>query len=223
MLREIAENIWVMEAPHQWLAFHVGTRMTVVKLATEALVLHSPVPMPGDLRSEIDSLGTVRHIVCSNFYHHVYAADAVKAYPTALLYGPAELRLKRKDLHFDMVLSETTPKDWNDELLPLTIKGCLLRETVFFHPATKTLISSDLVENFESSPYLLTRLYLRASGVYGRLGWSRFLRLLYRDRRAARESIDRLLEWPIERAVIAHGNLILHDARAAIAEAFQWL
>ena len=223
MLREIAENIWVTEAPHRWLALEVGTRMTAIRLASGAVVLHSPVPLPAKLRAELDLLGTVQHIVCPNFYHHMYAGEAVKAYPKALLYGPAELRGKRKDLTFDVVLSEATPKNWNDELLPLTIKGCLLRETVLFHPATKTLISSDLVENFDSSPHLLTRLYLRAGGIYRRVGWNRFLRFLYRDRRAARESIDRLLEWPIERAVVAHGNLIMHDARAAIAEAFEWL
>lgn len=223
MLRKVAENIWVAEAPHQWFGLHFGTRMTVIRLASGALVLHSPIPLSSELRAEVGSLGKVQHIVCPNYYHHVYAGEAVRLYPKALLYGPRELWGKRPDLPFKVVLSECTPENWEGELLPLTIGGCMLRETVLFHPATKTLISSDLVGNFEGSSHFLTRLYLKLAGTYGRVGWNRLLRFLYQDRKAARESIDRLLAWPIERAIVAHGDLILKDPRQAIAKAFEWL
>jgi N-methylhydantoinase B len=58
----------------------------------------------------------------------------------------------------------------------------MLKETVLFHPATRTLIGADLVENFETSDHLPTRLYLKISGIHGRVGWGRLMRFVYRDR-----------------------------------------
>ena len=49
------------------------------------------------------------------------------------------------------------------------------------------------------------------------------MRFAYRDRKAARASIDRILEWPFERVVIAHGKLILHDAHISVERGFAWL
>ena len=187
------------------------------------LLLHSPVPLPGPLRAELGTLGAVTHIVCPNYYHHVYAGEAVAAYPKAVLHGPPELRRKREDLPFAADLSDFPHSDWGSDLVPLTIRGCMLRETVFYHPATRTLVSCDLVENFGSSPHWPTRLYLRLAGIHGRVGWSRFLRILYRDRQTARACIDRMLQWPFDRVVISHGDIVANRARDTIRDAFAWL
>jgi hypothetical protein len=197
--------------------------MTVVRLSAGGLLLHSPVRLAAPLRAELAALGRVEHIVCPNHYHHVYAGDAVAVYPDAMLHGPPQLRRKRTDLRFDADLSESPHADWKDDLIPLTIDGCTLYETVFFHPKSRTLITCDLVENFRTSSHLPTRLYLKLAGLHGRIGWSRFLRVVYRDRMAARASIERLLRWPFERVVISHGDIIADDAHAAIRRGFAWL
>jgi hypothetical protein len=222
-LQPIADAIWTTSFAHRWMGLHIGTRMTVIRLSTGGIVLHSPVPITEQLRAEIDAVGPVAHIVCPNLYHHVYAGQAVTTYPKALLHGPSELRHKCKDLVFGADLSHTPHPDWKSDLIPLPIDGCLLRETVFFHPATRTLITCDLVENFESSPHWPTRTYLKLAGIHGHIGWSRLLRFLYRDRKAARASIDRLLEWPFDRVIISHGNIISENARETIRHAFAWL
>lgn len=222
-LQEFVEGIWIVSAPHSFLGLHVGTRMTVIRLPSGKLVLHSPVPTSIATRAAIAELGPVAHIVCPNLFHHMYAEEAVAAFPAALLHGPADLWRKRRDLPFGAELSETPHPDWKGVLLPLTIQGCLLRETVFFHPATRTLITSDLVENFHQAPHWLTRQYLRLGGLLGQVGWHPMLRVVYRDRAAARASVDRLLEWPFERVVIAHGEPLLHDARALVREGMAWL
>jgi hypothetical protein len=216
-------GIWTATSPHRWIGLHLGTRMTVILLPTGALLLHSPVPIDEALRTELDALGPVAHIVCPNRYHHVYAGEARAAFPTAMLHGSQELQRKRPDLAFDALLSETPHADWRDELIPLTIRGCLLCETVFFHPRTRTLVTADLVENFAGSPHWPTRLYLKLAGLHGRIGWSRFLRVVYRDREVARACIDRLLTWPIERIVISHGDIVSGNPRDTIERAFAWL
>jgi hypothetical protein len=222
-LQQLADNIWTVPTNHSFLGLHVGTRMTVVRLAGGELWLHSPVAMSADLRQELDDLGPVRHIVCPNLYHHVYAGEAAAAYPQAMLQGPRALRRKRKDLPFAADLSDTPHPDRLYDLAPIVIRGCLLQETVFFHQPSRTLITADLVENFESSPHWLTRMYLKVCGLEGKITWGGPYRLLYRDRQAARACIDRLLEWPFERVVIAHGDLILRDAHESIERGMAWL
>jgi hypothetical protein len=94
-----------------------------------------------------------------------------------MLHGPAALQCKRKDLRFDAALTNQPHPDWRDDLELLTIEGCMLGETVFYHPATRTLIACDLVENFHQSSHWLTRNYLRLGGILGRVSWHPLLRM----------------------------------------------
>ena len=222
-LQLVAPDLWVTSIPHRFIGLHLGTRMTVIRLASGALVLHSPVPVSDDLRREIEAIGPVRHIICPNLFHHVYAADTKAAFPDALLHGPEKLQRKRKDLTFDAVLSDMPHSDWHGELLPLTVRGSMLHETLFYHPASRTLISCDLVENFSHCDHAPTRWYLQAGGIFGKVGWHPLLRLVYLNRRKARQSIEQLFEWPFERVILAHGDVITENAREAVRGGLAWL
>lgn len=222
-LESVAENVWGVAAPHSFMGLHVGTRMTVVRLSSGAVLLHSPVPLSAGLRDEIEAIGPVRHIVCPNLFHHLYAGEALVIWPQAKLYGPKKLQKKRRDLHFDAVLSDTPDSDWQGDLLPITIAGSLLNETVLYHLPSKTLITSDLVENFKQHPHWLTRSYLRLNGMLGNITWPPVMRVVYLNRRAARASIERILALPFERIVIAHGDLISSDARETLKKGLEWL
>jgi hypothetical protein len=99
----------------------------------------------------------------------------------------------------------------------------MIGETLLVHPRSRTLVSSDLVENFETSDHLPTRIYLKIGGVHGKIGWSRLLRPLYRDHAAARASLDRLLTHDFDRMIVGHGRVVERDAKEAIRAAFTWL
>jgi hypothetical protein len=165
----------------------------------------------------------VAHIVCPNSFHHLYAGPALAAFPGARLYGPAALQKKRSDLHFDATLSETAPESWQGTLQALAIRGCLLNETVFFHAASGTLITSDLIENFTHCEHGFTRAYLKLGGVFGKPGWHPLLRTVYYKRADARQDIERILALPVERLVIAHGDIVTTDPKGAIREGLRWL
>lgn len=222
-LEKVADNLWVHSVPHSFMGLHVGTRMTVVRLGAGSVLLYSPVPVTLDLKAAIDALGPVRHIVCPNLFHHMYAGDASRLWPDAKVYGPAGLARKRPDLVLAGTLSETLPAEWQADLQAINMEGSLMQETVFFHPASKTLITSDLVENFHHNDHTPTRLYLRLGGILGKVGWHPLLRLVYRNRKKSRASLERILALPFEKIIVAHGDIIRHNAHEELRQGMRWL
>jgi hypothetical protein len=162
-------------------------------------------------------------VVAPNLYHHMYAGPCLDAWPGARLHGAPGLARKRRDLHFESELGDAPPPAWADDLDQTLIRGTLLHETVFLHRASRTLVSSDLVENFATSDHWPTRVYLKLAGIHGRPGLSRMLRLLFRDRRAARAGIDRVLAWDFDRIVLAHGDVIERGGKDVLRATYTWL
>jgi hypothetical protein len=197
--------------------------MTVLKLGDGSLLVHSPLALDESLKREIDALGPVGHIVAPSLFHHLYAGDAARLFPEAKIHGPAGLRKKRPDLPLDAVLDGQSEPAWRDDLETLAIQGTLLDETVFWHKSSGTLVSADLIENFETAEDWWTRLYLQIGGIHGKVGVSRMLRLAFRDRKRARHDIDQLLSWDFDRIVLAHGHPIDSNGVDALREAYEWL
>jgi hypothetical protein len=48
-------------------------------------------------------------------------------------------------------------------------------------------------------------------------------RLAFTDRKAARDGLRRILEWPAEKVVMAHAEPVRAEGRAFIERAFRWL
>ena len=222
-LTKFAEGVWVASAPSKYLGWQLGMRMTVLRLGDGSLLIHSPIALDDSLKSEVDTLGPVGHIVAPNLFHHLYAADAASAFPEAKLHGAAGLRKKRPDLHLDAILGEQDEPTWRDDLETLAVEGTLLDETIFWHKPSGTLVAADLIENFETADDWWTRFYLKAGGIHGKVGLSRMLRLAFRDRKKARRNIDQVLGWDFDRVVMAHGNPIGSNGVEAFRETYAWL
>lgn len=221
-LSPFAPDVWIATRPgHRFLGLELGTRMTVVRLG-ESLLVHSPIALDPVLKSAIDALGTVEHVVAPNLYHHVYAAEHQRAWPDAIVHAPATLAKKCPDLRVGRDLDAAAP-GWGDGLSAHAIEGTMLEETVLVHAPSRTLISADLIENFVRMEHVPTRLYLKAAGIWQKPGFSTFLRPTFRDRRRARRSIDALLERDWDRIVLAHGEPIETGAKDALRESYRWL
>jgi hypothetical protein len=90
-------------------------------------------------------------------------------------------------------------------------------ETVFFHTATRSLVCTDFLFHVTRPENLRTRFVLALMGEGGgRLAASRAWRFLVKDRAAAARAVVQILEWPIERIVMAHGEIVERDGRAAL-------
>ncbi|MGB8331246.1 MAG: DUF4336 domain-containing protein [Polyangiales bacterium] len=222
-LTEFANGVWIASAPQKLYGWQLGARMTVLRLADESLLIHSPIALDDRLQGQIRALGPVSHLVAPSLFHHLYLRDAATTFPDAKVHGPAGLRKKRPDLRLDAILGTQSEPDWRDDVETLAVGGTLLDETLFWHKPSGTLVSADLIENFETADDWWTRAYLKLAGIDGRIGLSRFLRLAFRDRKDARRSIDQVLQWDFDRIVLAHGKPIESDGLELLRETYTWL
>src|SRR5262249_42579121 len=96
-------------------------------------------------------------------------------------------------------------------------------EVDFFHPATRTLILTDLCFQIPADSPPLTRFVMRRLGILGRFAASKSFRVTIRDRAAVISSLERILAWDFDRIIISHGEIVERNSRAAFREAFAWL
>lgn len=224
MLRELAEDLWVVERPLRFGGVELGTRMSVVRLHDGSLFLHSPVALDDALRAALLRIGTPRYAVAPNRFHHLFAGDYRKAFEGVRLYAAPGLPGKRRDLAFDAVLDDTAPPQWHGQIDQEFFKGFpMMNEVVFCHRASRTLLTCDLAFHIGREAPLATRVAFRLLGSYGRFGPTLVERLLIRDRAAARGSLERILAWDFARVVVTHGSVLESGGREALRDAYAWL
>jgi hypothetical protein len=214
----------VAERPQSFLGLPVGSRMTVIRLASGHLWLHSPVALDPELRAELDALGRVRFAVAPNRLHHLHAGEVARHYPEARLWIAPGLERKRPDLAFEAILGDEAPAGWRGELEQVWFRGRPYEnEVAFLHRASRTLLLCDLAFNFGPGAAWPTRLLMRAIRSYGRLSPSKLDPLLIRDRRAARESLERILAWDFDRVIVSHGDVQERGGHELLSEGYAWL
>jgi hypothetical protein len=199
--------------------------MTVIRLASGELMLHSPCDITAVIAEEISALGPIAHIVLPGNFHHTYAATAQAAFPRAKTWICPGVERRRPGLKYDRVLGDVAPADWADEIDQVLLQGArMMREVAMFHRASRTLILVDLIENFtDATPHTGSALKFwfkyvlrmwnnpRPAPEY-RMGWS--------DRQAAAKSLRRILAWDFQHIVLSHGDLIQSAAHEVAIKAW---
>jgi hypothetical protein len=196
--------------------------MTVVKLSSGALWVHSPVSPTDPIGSALQELGHVRFVVAPNKSHHLFFREFLRANPGARGWVAPGLRAKRPDLANFPELGAAAP--WDEDLSPFFIRGLpIINETVWFHRASRSLIITDLLFCFAGSNAMPLRLVARALGVLDELAMSRTMKLAVRDKDALIASLKPILDLPVERVILAHDQVITSAARERLSRAFAWL
>ncbi|WP_127106900.1 DUF4336 domain-containing protein [Pararhodobacter zhoushanensis] len=222
-LQPFAPDLWLADGTPitAALGFRYPIRMAVLRLGSGGLVLWSPVQAEPDLRDEIAALGPVEAIVAPNALHHVFLGEWVEAFPQAALYAAPKLRAKRPDLSFAAELPDQTPAHWEGQLDAVLVPNSIAPEVVLFHPASGTVLTADLLQNMPADWYHGWRaLIARLDHMTGPLpGVPVKFRLAMRND-VARAGLRRLLDWPAERVVMAHGTPVAEGGRAYLAGVF---
>ena len=222
-LEPIADEVWSTTIPLRFWGVETGTRMTIVRLQSGGLFVHSPIPLVGDLPAEVGALGPVTAVVAPSLFHHMSVRPWKEAYPDAIYCCTPGLDEKREDFAWDRVLSDEAEPEWAGELEQVYFSArSLENETVFFHPSTRTMICADTIFNLATHPRRFTR-FVAFILATRKPGATWLERVMMRDRVRAREQVGRMLAWKPERILLAHGAPILEDGEAVLRDAYAWL
>lgn len=123
-LTTLADGLWTLRRPNSFMGLHLGMRVTIVRLPSEDLWVHSPIQLTEGLRANVDALGKVGHLVAPNNMHHMHVGPWQTAYPDAVLHAPEALKRKRKDLRIDRTLEQGAAPEWGVFLRRSSWKGC---------------------------------------------------------------------------------------------------
>ncbi len=226
MLTKIADQIWEaqvdLEMMGSWIVF--PCRMTIIRLADGALMLHSPIGIDDALARDIAALGEVRYLVAPNCFHHLYLTKVMARYPEAELYTAPGLAQKRPDLDVTAEIRPDKHLPWAEEFTWFTLAGApKMNEVIMLHKRSKTLIVTDLIFNMYEVRGVLTPWLLRCAGVWRKPGQSRVWRILTADRGKAKSSLKPVFQEDFERIVMAHGEVIDQDVKAVLNRSLAWM
>lgn len=230
MLQEIANDLWVAEQPLKYFGLEVGTKMTVIRLSRNQLMVISPIQIDNETLSHLNQLGEIIYIVVPNLYHHLFAAEFQSYYPQAKLWAVSGMERKRPDLQIDKIISnhQIQSIDGVDYVLvqgfnTLDISGFSpLNECVFFHKKSRTLIVTDIVFHFDVQTKPKTKLIVKMLGAYKQLRPSLLEKFATQDKIKVQNSIQQILTWDFERIIMAHGSIIKHDAKPLFKAGYEW-
>jgi hypothetical protein len=227
MLQEFGRAIWIADGPEAVVAgFRYPTRMAVIRLSDGSLFIWSPVALSDGLRASLDALGPVSHIVEPNALHHLFLAEWRRLYPKASVHAPPGLRTKRPDIAFDADLGDVSDPDWAGQIDQVVVGGNrITSEVVFFHVPSGTVLFTDLLQQIPAELLSGWRaIVARLDRMTGpEPAVPRKFQVAFTDRRAARDAVGRILAWPAEKVLMAHGTPVEHDSREFLRRALRWL
>jgi hypothetical protein len=217
--REVGPGVFAIDRLARIAGALMPTRATAIDLGSGRLALLSP---PADLCCELDRIGSVSAIVAPNSFHYLNLEAYARRYPKAQVLVAPGLPIRVPDLPPCVEIGAGPQAAWGGELAHAVIgphRG--ISEVVFFHPASATLVLTDLATNLIGFRRLYDRILWRLSGMSTGLGPPRNSRRLFlREPESAREALREILRWPFQRIVVAHGEIVERDARAAFESAF---
>ncbi|MCS6155175.1 DUF4336 domain-containing protein [Shewanella baltica] len=227
-MKQLAENLWTFDGEAvPFFTLPYTTRMTVIRLNNGALWVHSPIKLTSELQALVEALGEVRYLIAPNHLHHLFLKDWQQGYPQAQSFGTAEVQTKRPDLHFDGLFTAQFHAMWATDIDQILFTGShFMQECVFFHKASRTLIVTDLIENFSPKSFnALQRLLARGAGILapnGKMPLDWRLSFMF-AKTQARSHIDKILAWEPKAIIMAHGLIIENDATAFLEKSFSWV
>ena len=231
-LKPVGDEIWVVDGPStRFYGVPFSTRMAVVRLKNGDVWLHSPTKICDALKAEIAALGPVRHLIAPNWNHYAYISEWQAAVPNACAYAAPGIVARAKkhgmSTRFDQDLAQTAPDAWAGQIEQMIVEGSKIhREAVFFHTASRALILTDLIENFE--PRNLSwplRILTRLGGIQDPDGqMPRDMRMTFsKGHRKLRTAVEQMIDWGPERIILAHGRWYDRDAVTELKRAFRWV
>ena len=127
-LKPVDRDIWVVDGPAiRFYGMPFSTRMTVVRLTSGAIWLHSPTHLTEKLADEVAGLGPVTHLIAPNWIHYAYIADWQARFPKARAWAAPGVRKRaagrKSGARFGDDLASDPPLDWAVDIDQMIVDG----------------------------------------------------------------------------------------------------
>jgi hypothetical protein len=213
----IGTEVWSLKYPLGILGNDLGRRVTICRLQSGKLIIHSTAPFTAEDIQLIRGLGDPGWLMDATIFHDSFAKEGCRAFERVPYLAPPG---------FTSVAEVQTrvlfppPTEWNDEVDVFPLAGMpKVHEHVLFHRASRTLIVCDMLFNLGATASGWTRFFARyVMQLRNGVGMSFFFRLSIKDRAAFKDSIKPILACDFERIVVGHGAPIVADAERILRE-----
>ena len=218
-MKQLAENLWLLRYPLTLLGADLNRNVTVLRLGSGDLVIHSTGPFTPEDVTAISALGKPRWLLDVMARHDTFAKEGRAAFPEAVYLAPEGFS--------ETVGFPTQPlthqPEWGDEVEVLLLAGVPgMKEHVVLHRPSRTLIVADLFFDFgPEAPTWTHALMFLAVGAKHDPGMARSMRLTVKDKPALQASLARMMAWDFDRLIVGHGEEIDTGAKARVAEALK--
>lgn len=213
--RQIHEDLW--EVQGEW-SNKLGRRMTVIRINSNELLVHSAIALSDDDLNWLNSFGKVKYIVAPNSFHCSDAPWFAQKFPDAQLFVP-----ESKLIHFSKLgftpknLNIETFKSYSDEIDFFYMKGSRMEETAVIHKKSDTLILCDLAFNMEDVFSGIEKIIMDWNKVGGRFGPSKLTKYLFaKSTKDLKNSYTKVMNMNFERIIVNHGQVLETGGRRAL-------
>ena len=219
-MNAVAENLWTMQYPLTMLGAHINRTVTLIKLRSGELVIHSTAPFSPEDVAAIRALGQPAFLVEALNAHDTFAKEGHAAFPDIPYLAPAGFS---EAAGVSTLPLDPSPAAWGDELIVLELAGKseAMREYVMLHRPSRTLIVADLVFHVTEDAGLGQRIFAAAGLIGGQdhdTAVPRAEKLGVKDKAAFQRSLDTMLQWDFERVIVGHGDVV-ETGKVALTEA----
>lgn len=230
--KPVTTDVWVVDSgPLSAFGLKLPVRMTVIRLGSGELLLHSPTRFSFALRDALLAIGPIAHLVLPNIAHWMFAKDWQVNLPNVTTWAAPGLRdraqVKAARLQIERDLSDVAPSAWSAEIDHVLVRGAAgFREVALFHKPSSTLVLADIVQGLEPDKLPpAERLLIRALG--GASPEARppvYLRAAVKlGGRPAQDAAARLIALGPERVIFTHGRWFDTDGTARLRRSLAWL
>ena len=230
--KKLTEGVWIVDATpiRAMNVMVVPLRMTIFKLGNGDLLLYSPTQYRETLRTALEQLGPIKHLVAPSTGHWMFIKDWQQHCPQAKAWAVPELAsrkaVRNAGISFDELLGSQPPKEWAGEIEHVMFRGPGYGELDMVHAASGTLVVADtLLEVHAASLPPLSRAMATAAGICTPIGRApaQLRGLLSLNREANAAAARRLVALAPRRVVPAHGDVIQVDVSEHLRHSLDWL
>ncbi|GEP41275.1 hypothetical protein [Brevifollis gellanilyticus] len=216
--RELAPNLWRKAYPLKMLGADLLRVVTIIRLQSGKLIIHSTAPFTHGDVAAIRALGEPGWLLDGILRHDTFAKEGRAAFPIIPYLAPPGFS---EAVGFATEPIMPAPSEWSGEVLAHEIQGApVARDTALLHVPSRTLVLTELVFNFDDHQPLWTELLLRvAIGGEHHPGMTRPFKAGIKDVEAFKDSMAEILGWDFDRVIVGHGEVIESDGKAKLRSA----